>query len=282
MELSEADRAIRRFINEQPLYAPFVIRPEGVGGNPPDRPRMPASILRHCQRCDSGSAWVLAFPTNEDRKQNNRFTDEIASYICGHCGKETLTLWFVHEAHEHNERKRPIAWAFTKIGQNPSPQRLMDRDLAEALGGEIAKLYRKGLTSIAHGFGIGAQAYFRRVLEESCNVILEMFAQEAKAAGDLDAETRIRDAMTNRQMDERLKEAARALPSSLRPGNANPLKFLYDHYSRGIHRMEESDCLDAAQRLDWAMTYIFKGWRQQMQEARAFREVISEDPYAEE
>lgn len=52
--------------------------------------------------------------------------------------------------------------------------------MAEALGPEDSALYKKGLIEFQFGHGIGAVAYFRRVLENKINALLDLIAGAAR------------------------------------------------------------------------------------------------------
>jgi hypothetical protein len=165
-----------------------------------------------------------------------------------------------------------VTWR--KFGQWPAQSIEPSREVAKELTGPVLDIFKKGLTSLSHGFGLGALAYFRRVVEDSSTELIGLFADKAATEGDKEAEQAIRSAMQNRQMEDRLKIAADALPATLRPGGANPLAVLYAHYSRGIHGLSDDECLEIARQLHFALEYIFKNWRTQMEEAAKFRTTV--------
>lgn len=167
-----------------------------------------------------------------------------------------------------------VAAMWRKFGQWPSQTIQPSRELTNQLKAPTLDLFKKGLTSLNHGFGLGALAYFRRVVEDACTELIDLFAAKAAGEGDVAAEKAIRAAMENRQMEDRLKIAADALPASLKPGGANPLTVLYSHYSRGIHGLSDNECLEVARQLNFALEYIFRNWRTQMDEAAKFRSTV--------
>jgi len=54
----------------------------------------------------------------------------------------------------------------SKLGQWPA-QSIDPPKKAKLLGKQTEEFYKKGLTSFQHGFGLGALAYFRRVVEDA-------------------------------------------------------------------------------------------------------------------
>jgi hypothetical protein len=118
-------------------------------------------------------------------------------------------------------------------------------------------LYQKALSCIAGGFGIGAHAYLRCVVEKRADLLLDqidkVLAEDPDAAlhADLDAARQAPAA------SERLKLAAKALPSVLRPGGSNPLGLLYGALSATLHgETEEADALKQAVAICEAFEFI--------------------------
>src|SRR5439155_26247749 len=148
--------------------------------------------------------------------------------------------------------------------------------LAKGLTEPVLDLFKKGLTSLTHGFGLGALAYFRRVVEDASAELIDLFADRAGADGDSETAQAIRAAEQNSRMEDRLKVASEALPPTLRPGGVNPLAVLYARYSRGIHGLSDEECLTVAQQLLFALQYIFENWKKQMEEAAQFRLTVQQ------
>jgi hypothetical protein len=171
---------------------------------------------------------------------------------------------------------------YRKLGQWPAQTTDPAPEVEKAISEPTRALYRKALTTLSHGFGMGSLAYFRRIVEDSTGEILSTFLAAAKAEGDDDTIAAIESAMSSRAADERLKLAADALPATLRPGGVNPLSALYGHYSQGLHGLSDEECLIVAQQLHFCLEYIFRNWKLQMDEAATFRSQIAKwsDPKA--
>jgi hypothetical protein len=261
---------LTEFINRWPLYSTFTVAP---GTEAKD---LPGPILRYCRTCDATPTWQRSNLYNQPHGYGYG-----ARYSCTHCQREELFVWF---SIAHQRENPPsldaspniVRTYFRKLGQWPAQRTEPDSALAKSLPESLLELFKKGLTSVAHGFGIGALAYFRRVVEDGTTELLDLFADKAAAEGDKKAETEIRQAKEATRMEDRLKVAADALPVSLRPGGVNPLRVLYGHYSRGLHAVSDGDCLAIARNLEFAMTYIFKNWKQQMEDAESFKQTLQE------
>jgi hypothetical protein len=118
-----------------------------------------------------------------------------------------------------------------KIGQFPSFADIAldeSKAFAKALGGDVSE-FHKALGLAAHGVGIGAYVYLRRVFE---HLITRRF-DENKAANDWDATL-----FKKMRMEEKIDLLKDHLPKTL-IDNANMWKIL----SLGIHELKEEDCL---------------------------------------
>ncbi len=263
------------FVNSWPLYSPFVLQLKKPLTSAPDTP---FTILRDCPRCVSTSTWVRRHPAEDDSSHTESVgVGRMVRYQCIHCRHEELRVWFsLSESRVQNpdESFGPItAITLRKLGQWPAQRIEPSRDVAKALKQPVLEMFKKGLTSLEHGFGLGALAYFRRVVEEASVDVIDLFADNAAAEGDADAERAIR-ATKSQRVEDRLKLASEALPPTLKPAGVNPLTVLYAHYSHGIHGLSDDECLEVARELYAVLEYIFRNWRAQMEDATRFRATV--------
>lgn len=125
-----------------------------------------------------------------------------------------------------------IKYNFKKIGQFPS--------LADLAGGDIDK-YRKVLDAnysefskaiglAAHGVGIGAFVYLRRVFEK----LIEEAHIKAKETENWNEEQYIK-----MRIDEKIGVLKDFLPAFLVEN-----RFIYSILSKGVHELNEKECLD--------------------------------------
>lgn len=272
------DAKLAEFINSWPLYSPFDL----VYQQPCWHPDLPETILRDCPTCDATPTWARATPTSAQGGTGSVGVGvgSVIAYLCTHCKKQSLRLWFTkvdtNASNAQGEYSGATKSVFRKLGQWPAQSTEPDPEVAKALSKPMLEVFKKGLTSLGHGYGLGALAYFRRVVEDASTQLIDLFADRAAADGDDAAADAIRAAKSAQHMEDRLRAAADALPPTLRPGGVNPLSVLYGHYSRGIHGLSDDECLQVAQQLDFAMEYIFRNWRKQMEDAAAFRRTVQQ------
>jgi len=134
----------------------------------------------------------------------------------------------------------------TKVGQFPAPRPIISRELERALG-ESASLYRKASACEAEGFGVGAFAYYRAVVER----LVESLGS-AKRAGLTESECVQFSTdwqAAERDGSKRIQLVYDTLPDSLREGVSNPLDYLYSSLSAGLHGGDDEACMREAEGL---------------------------------
>ena len=138
----------------------------------------------------------------------------------GLCGN-TYTVVF----HKHYD-------VITKIGQFPSAADLRFSEIDLSLRKQLSKKHSKELNTAvglnAHGVGVGAFVYLRRIFED----FIEMATEEAKKDSDWDSEE-----FEKSRMAEKIKLLKAHLPRRLVENSA-----LYSVLSKGIHELSEDEC----------------------------------------
>src|SRR6266540_3979136 len=195
---------------------------------------LPDRLMRPCEVCETTTTW---------KKVPDRAYFE--QYKCALCENATVEYWLRVEWDE----KQTVAggsvgyghFAFRKIGQWPPPSITPPPPVAKALTRAQLDLYKKGLTCMAQGYGIGALGYFRRVVEDSIVALLDVVKAGAEGEGDEKTVAAVERAKGAKNTDEKLKLVADLVPRSLRPGGVNPLALLHDHYSKGLHALSDDE-----------------------------------------
>jgi hypothetical protein len=193
-----------------------------------------------------------------------------AIYTCRNCGRKVIHYWFFWADDGQNRA------TFIKVGQYPPLSIEPSKELAAALGPEDTALYKKALINGNYSFGIGALAYFRRVIENKVNMLLDMIAEAAKLANFEPEELeRIEEIKTSHHLDAKIEYASKILPPNLRPGGHNPLNKLYGVASTGIHGKSNAECLDDFQAARFEFQYLFKNLVVSNEEAKEYLKRVS-------
>jgi hypothetical protein len=136
-----------------------------------------------------------------------------------------------------------------KLGQMPAfgPQtaaRLM------MLVGPDREIFLQGRRAENRGMGIGAFAYYRRVVENQKNRIIAEIAKVSKVLGSTpEIDALFAAAMKETRFSESIDMVKGAIPQTLLISGRNPLTLLHSALSKGLHDAEMTDahCLALAQ-----------------------------------
>ena len=164
-------------------------------------------------------------------------------YACSNCRKSQKTYSLALKL-ESNNSKNGVAY---KFGEFPpfgprTPSKLM------SLVGPERTVFLKGRSCESQGLGIGAFAYYRRIVENQKNRILDQIIRVAEklSAGDetIDA---LKAAKRAKQFARSVELVKKAIPQALLINSQNPLTLLHTALSVGLHAKSDESCLEAAQ-----------------------------------
>jgi hypothetical protein len=215
----------------------------------------PGTLSRDCQSCGKETTWKYGgnpVPTNSAFK--------LLHYSCVNCGGDNVYYLIL----------KLNTGASMKVGQFPMQSVRVANSLAKRLG-ESATLYRKALTCRNEGYGLAAVAYFRRVVEDKTNELIDVVADAAEAHSVPAVEvTKIRAAKNEKTYEDKLSVAAHAIPEVLRPHGANPFQAMHDILSIGIHTKSEEECLLIADDTREIFDYLFDRLRTEIVDRTSF------------
>ncbi len=184
----------------------------------------PALVDRECQNCGP-TKWKLDGGVYEARVDERSL--EHVRYLCKNREKARFSVWIMwwREGGTH----------VLKAGQHPKLEITIPKEFGDALG-DKRPLYIKGKTLRHNNYGIGALTYFRRVIEDTTDEMLDLLEKapvETKA--DSAAVDRLRKAKDGTRFEDKVHIAAEVMPPHLRPGGVNPFGDLYELLSIGLH-----------------------------------------------
>jgi hypothetical protein len=168
-------------------------------------------------------------------------TEHFVTYLCRNCRKTTKTyaLWAYLE-------KEGIDGDLFKFGEFPAFGPPTPARVISIIGGE-REYYLKGRRSENQGLGIAAFAYYRRVVENQKNKILDEILRVANKIGapkevieDLNA------AKNETQFSKAVAVVKHGIPQALLVNGHNPLTLLHSALSEGLHAQTDEECLELA------------------------------------
>lgn len=123
----------------------------------------------------------------------------------------------------------------------PTPARLI------RLFGDERETFLKGRQCENHGLGIGAFVYYRRVVENQKNHILdEIIRVSEKIGAPSTTINALQIAKNETQFSKAIVSIRDAIPQSLLINGHNPLTLLHRALSAGLHDRTDEDCLKLA------------------------------------
>jgi len=142
-----------------------------------------------------------------------------------------------------------------KVGQYPEWEIKMDSGLEGALH-KHATTFRKGLVCEAQGYGIGAFSYYRRIIEEIIDELLDSISDLIDIDQREQYEEALKKTKATRVTQDKINIVKDLLPSILKPEGMNPLGILHSDLSEGLHALSDKECLDRAHHVRNILTFL--------------------------
>lgn len=144
-----------------------------------------------------------------------------------------------------------------KVGMSPRIEVSLDKELIKYFDRETNGWYFRGKKAISENLGIGAFAYFRRIIEKELfliiNDISKLNSSDSEKINNL-----IIDYNKYGKVYPLYEKVFNYLPKSLQALGDNPLELLYRQTSQGLHNIAEQDCLAKAEQIDLILTFVIK------------------------
>jgi hypothetical protein len=138
----------------------------------------------------------------------------------------------------------------TKIYQEPPFGHPIPKRLFDMIGEPNREHFLQARRAIARGLGIGAYAYYRRIVENAKFDLVSSVLKVAEGTKALPEQIALlKKAQAEKQFSkaiEMLRDVS-AIPAVLLIDGHNPLLLLHDLLSEGIHQLDDHDCLERAQ-----------------------------------
>ena len=225
----------KEFLEEYQLYRKFK-----VTEFPPTADELPKVRLKmSCPTCQSDQTFAMVNEFWENLGYTNYPVKGLvlrAVYQCTHCQEFDRIFYIAIDSQSK--------WLM-KVGQYPAWE-IHCNPLIEKLLGKHADHYKKGLICESQSYGIGAYGYYRRIVEETIDELLNEISQ--LLTGDelstfADALEKTKRTIVTQEKIDLVKDL---LPPILRPDGMNPLAVLHSSLSGGLHAASDEVCLEQA------------------------------------
>jgi hypothetical protein len=163
-------------------------------------------------------------------------------YLCQNC-KENLKSFAIMFISVHDDDSTAD---IIKFGEYPFYGPTIPPKLISLIGPD-RELFLKGLRCESQRLGIAAFSYYRRVIENQRDRIIDKITDAlSKTSVDNNAYTLLINLKKQRQFKTSVDELKPYLPESLLIEGNNPLALLHKSLSIGLHELSDEDCLSYA------------------------------------
>jgi hypothetical protein len=231
-------------------------------------------IALYCNDCDHQQNFV---PTNTVPLTS---TDEIHTFLhyrCRNCHKGKKDFAVVVQLDSTPDLRNVITGRVRKVGEHPPFGPPMPRRLQALLGDDDWGLLLKGRRAENQGLGIGAMAYYRRVVENQKHQILGEIVRVAERLGLSESRLAVlKAARQETQFDKAVKMVKDALPEALLlRGGHNPLTLLHGALSEHLHDRTDQACVDLATDVREVLTHLAVRMGEMLEEQRGLDRAVS-------
>jgi len=221
-----------------------------IGPPPPTSERLPQLNL-YCEECNG-----LRYFLTDSRlfwEWNQPCRREFLYYLCNNCGHCMKTY-----AVEMTSSEVEGVGEVFKYGEAPSFGAHLPSKLISLIGPE-RELFLKGRRAENQGLGVGAFAYYRRVIEsQKIRIIEEIIKAAQRLSATKDALDELNRAKSETRFYDALQMVKHALPSGIMIQGQNPLTLLHDALSGGLHGETDEACLASATSIRVVMAALAK------------------------
>ncbi len=197
-------------------------------------------IQLHCshENCN-GTRFFRCIYRDEIGIKDKDYTEMYVTYECSNCQSMQKTYSL---AIKLIKDLKPEGVCY-KFGELPTFGPPVSPKLIKLIGPDRDD-FLKGRRCENQGLGVGSFIYYRRVVENQKNRILEQIIRVSEKIGADDSKIKIlKKAISETQFSKALKMAKPALPESLLINGHNPLSLLHSALSEGVHAMTDEECL---------------------------------------
>jgi hypothetical protein len=183
-------------------------------------------------------------------RRNNSSVDDIPddnfhffyiTYVCSNCRKTLKTFSLAAQRNATS-----VSGKCYKFGELPEYGPPTAAKLIKLIGPD-RELFLKGRRCENQGLGIGAFVYYRRVVEEQKNRILdEVIKVSQKVGATAQAIKVLEEAKSETQFSKALANVKDVIPQALLINGHNPFTLLHSALSDGLHLRSDEHCLEIA------------------------------------
>jgi hypothetical protein len=202
----------------------------------------------HCER-DSCSGVRLFEPVTTEygpQVDLGKWKDVFVLYRCRNCRMTMKTYALGVVCEKDSPRSFDLSGKVYKYGEHPAFGSPTPARVITLLGPE-KEYYLKGRRAENQGMGVAAFAYYRRVVENQKNRLLDEIIRVAEKIGaSPEMLADLNEAQNETQFTAAVRAVKHGIPSALLLNGHNPLTLLHAALSEGLHAQSDEECLALA------------------------------------
>ncbi|MCE7952529.1 MAG: hypothetical protein DYH01_02720 [Chlorobi bacterium CHB7] len=173
-------------------------------------------------------------------------------YLCQNC-KENLKSFGIMIIKIHDDKKTAD---IIKFGEYPFYGPHIPSKLISLIGPD-RELFLRGIKCEAQNLGIAAFSYYRRVIENQRNRLIDNISDVLKKLNvDQEALTLLEMAKSETHFKTSMDKLKPYLPKTLLIHDTNPLTLLHKGLSVGLHGLSDDECLEYAHSIRVVLTEL--------------------------
>ena len=162
------------------------------------------------------------------------------TYLCSNCQRVEKVFSLAAKTMEEN---KPEGQCY-KFGELPTYGPPVSSKLIKLIGPDRDE-FLKGRRCENQGLGVGSFIYYRRVVENQKNRILEQIIKVSEKIGSSKEKVdTLKKAVNETQFSKALEMAKDSIPESLLINGHNPILLLHSALSEGVHALNDEQCLE--------------------------------------
>ncbi len=241
----------KEFLEKYPLYRKFKFQ---LPGGLHDLPK--AMLNFHCDKCKSTQTYVMGEYHNSSSSNvlSSIGTNVLSSigtslhciYTCVSCRNDKREFFIKTYCNKN---------LIMKTGQFPHWEMKGDTQIEKMLGSHRDYLSR-GLMCESQGYGVGAFAYYRRIVEDIIDELIRDVGELIPKNERDKFNEALEKVSQTRQTSDKIALVKDLLPTTLQIDEMNPLGILYSKLSEGLHADNDEECLVHAETIRLTLVYL--------------------------
>jgi hypothetical protein len=210
-------------------------------------------VFLYCDSEECDGFRFFAYESGSIYLHGKNWDFDFLHYRCRNCRKKGKSF-----ALAVTMRGNPGEGIALKVGETPPFGPHTPTRLFKLIGEEDRDLFLRGRRAESRAMGIGAFAYYRRVVE---NQKTRIIGEIAKVAAKLGAKSNVLEefkaAAKETQFSAAINQIKHGIPETLLiDGHHNPLTLLHDALSEGLHANTDAECLELAHAIRVVLTEL--------------------------